>query len=150
MDLNRTDFLELSEELLDRGHRLRFAVKGGSMRPFLREGDLLEVERTTLEALRIGDLLVFRKAGEALTVHRYLGRRGDADQTVLIAKGDATRGYDEPINFSQVLGKVVCVYRRDRCISFAGLRHRLVNYCLAQLSPYRYYIIRFLRLFRRR
>ena len=39
----RTDFIELSKEVLDKGGCLRFRAGGGSMHPFVRDGDFLVV-----------------------------------------------------------------------------------------------------------
>ena len=60
------------------------SVKGTSMKPFLQEGDAVEVVRAEPEAVGRGDILVFMRSGE-LTVHRFLTRRGDR----FLEKGDA-------------------------------------------------------------
>jgi hypothetical protein len=59
-------------------------VKGTSMKPLLRDGDVIEVVRAAPESVGRGDILVFMRSGE-LTVHRFLTRRGDR----FLEKGDA-------------------------------------------------------------
>ncbi len=48
-------------------------VTTGSMRPFIREGDLLGVERCGHATLRPGDVVVFERSGR-MWAHRLLGR----------------------------------------------------------------------------
>lgn len=54
------------------------------MAPFLQPGDVIEVARCGACDLSIGDLVVFRRAGEVV-VHRLLATEGDR----FLEKGDA-------------------------------------------------------------
>lgn len=90
--------------LLENGARMRFAMRGRSMLPLLREPMVLEVERNA--PVRFGDVLVFR-GPEKTTAHRVIRRVPGA----WITGGDA-QGWCERVADADVLGRVVAV-RRD-------------------------------------
>lgn len=88
---------------------VRVAVSGSSMEPALRNGDTVEVVRTTRHELRRGDLVVFERAGE-VTVHRFLARKGDR----FLEKGDAhALGAWHP--WPEVLGRVIARWSEGAC-----------------------------------
>lgn len=91
--------------LLENGSRARFAMRGRSMLPLLREPMVLEVERNA--PVRFGDVLVFR-GPEKTTAHRVIRRVPGA----WITGGDA-QAWCERVPDADVLGRVVAV-RRDR------------------------------------
>ncbi|WP_343211042.1 S24/S26 family peptidase [Archangium violaceum] len=80
-------------------------IRGDSMWPSLRSGDLAGVE-PLVEAPRPGEVVLARFA-HALVVHRV--RRSDADTCVLL--GDNAWAEDPPLPRARVLGRV-CLVRR--------------------------------------
>lgn len=114
MNANRTDFLELSQELLDRGASLRFRAHGRSMHPFIENGNILVVEPLNGPSASIGDVIFYRRAEGSLTAHRLIKKNKDKDITVLITKGDSLRYFDPPIPMGQVMGKVIRIEDHDR------------------------------------
>lgn len=105
----------LVEEVLKSGRRVRFRATGGSMRPSIREGDILVVAPTRPDALSPGDI-VFSRVGRKLTAHRLVkviradapeGRAGAPFRVV--CRGDAACAPDLPLDPSQILGKVIAV-----------------------------------------
>ena len=44
ISLNRDEFAELALQILDDGNSLKFRAHGESMNPFIRNGDILEVQ----------------------------------------------------------------------------------------------------------
>jgi len=104
---------ELIVDLLSRGHAVQFQVHGDSMHPLIRENDTLHVEPS--RELRRGDVvLVLFDRG--LTAHRIIARRG----ATLVLRGDNAPAADDPIDESEVLGKVTCVLR-------GGKRHEVAR-----------------------
>ncbi|MFP4393664.1 MAG: hypothetical protein ACLFTI_00230 [Anaerolineales bacterium] len=97
----------LTEEL-DRPVRLR--VRGASMAPTLRPGDVVMVEPITDAALRLGDWVLVRGERENY-LHRYVGRRADR----VLTKGDAHRRLDPPWSPAAIRGRVTAAYRDDAC-----------------------------------
>ena len=91
--------------LLESGARTRFAMRGRSMLPLLREPMVLEVERNA--PVRFGDVLVFR-GPQKTTAHRVIRRVPGA----WITGGDA-QAWCERVADADVLGRVVAVRRDD-------------------------------------
>ncbi|HEX6087631.1 MAG TPA: S24/S26 family peptidase [Thermoanaerobaculia bacterium] len=98
------DASELIVDLLSRGHAVEFQVHGDSMYPVIRENDTLHVE--PLRSCARGDVVLVL-AERGLTAHRVISKRG----TTLILRGDNAPAADDPIEESQVLGKVTFVLR---------------------------------------
>ena len=99
---------DLLTEELDRPVRLR--VRGASMAPTLRPGDVVMVEPITDAALRLGDWVLVRGERENY-LHRYVGRRADH----ILTKGDAHRRLDPPWPPAAIRGRVTAAYRDDAC-----------------------------------
>ncbi len=93
---------------LDQPVRLR--VRGASMAPTLRPGDVVMVEPITDAALRLGDWVLVRGERENY-LHRYVGRRADR----VLTKGDAHRRLDPPWPPAAIRGRVTAAYRDDAC-----------------------------------
>jgi hypothetical protein len=102
-------FLDAAVELLGRsGVGGTFQVRGESMTPTLRAGDVVAVDFSR-GPLRRGDVVLFRRAGY-LTVHRLLGRtRAPDGRPCLRTRGDGRNGLDPPLDRSHVHGRVVAV-----------------------------------------
>jgi hypothetical protein len=77
--------------LLEAGRDCAVPVRGVSMFPFLRQGDLLHLGRATAEELRLGDLIAYRRE-EDLVVHRFAGRIRREGALWLRQKGDNLAG----------------------------------------------------------
>jgi signal peptidase I len=94
-------------------------TQGGSMQPLIPEGALIEVEPRGPEALRRGDVIVFR-SGEALVAHRLVGKTEAGGNLRFITRGDAASwGVRQEVAPEQVLGRVSAVHWRR------GLRLRI-------------------------
>ena len=101
------DATELIVDLLARGHAVQFQVHGDSMHPIIREHDTLHVE--PVRDFSLGDVVLVL-AERGLTAHRVIARRG----TTLILRGDNAPAADDPVEESQVLGKVTYVLRNGK------------------------------------
>jgi hypothetical protein len=106
-------------------------VQGSSMLPWIRHSDIAIVRRTSLEAVRTGDVVLFRR-GERLFAHRAVQTDRIAGQ--ILSKGDANRLCDGAISREELLGVVTCVFRNDRRIDLdSGLR-KVAARLAAQIS----------------
>jgi phage repressor protein C with HTH and peptisase S24 domain len=101
---------ELIVDLLARGHAVEFQVHGDSMYPVIRENDTLHVVPS--HDFRRGDVVLVL-AERGLTAHRVIARRG----TTLILRGDNAPAADDPVEESQVLGKVMYALRDGKRVS---------------------------------
>ena len=104
--MNATDLIV---DLLSRGHAAEFQVHGDSMYPVIRENDTLHVEPA--RTFTRGDVVLVL-ADRGLTAHRVIARKGPQ----LILRGDNTPAPDDPVEESQVLGRVTYVLREGKKI----------------------------------
>jgi hypothetical protein len=94
---------------LRRGNALRLRARGGSMLPFLRDGDLLRVEPAAVAGLGIGDVICYEPPAGGLCLHRVVAR----EKRGFVTRGDAL-AYVETVPDAAVLGVVTAVERRGR------------------------------------
>lgn len=76
-----------------------FEVQTGSMKPEINPGDWIIVKAT--QDINLKDIVTFRKDGEFIT-HRVIGTYNET----YVTKGDANTSKDDPIDKSQIVGKV--------------------------------------------
>jgi hypothetical protein len=121
---------ELAAQVLRRGERLRIKARGGSMLPFLRDGDVALVTPVAADGIDLGDVICYETLPGKLFVHRVIRRQRDR----LVAKGDALV-FTDLIDRTQLLGKVVAVERHGRVRRLDTRTARWLNRAIASLSP---------------
>ncbi len=131
LNLKREDFASIAYGVLGRGRILRFKAKGGSMSPFIRNGDVLEVVPFKGK-INIGDVVLCRSSYGNPVVHRVIHRNTES----IITKGDSVPGSDQSILSKQVLGRVVTVEKNGRYIRLDKPVGKLLNILLALISPF--------------
>lgn len=89
------------EELLSRGHAVRFQARGDSMFPLIHDADYLHVEPASDRPRRGEVVLVLADRG--LTAHRIVAVRAGT----IITRGDNAPDCDPPVPESRILGRVV-------------------------------------------
>lgn len=104
-------FSALTAELLVEGGGLRFRANGRSMKPFIRDGDILVIEKIDPADLRVGDVALFRSKGGSMLAHRVCRLEGSGDRVLWTTRGDALFMPDWPFGPSQLLGRVATVER---------------------------------------
>jgi signal peptidase len=129
------DFLELNEEILKRGNYLRFRIKGESMRPFLRDGQVVIVKRLDPSEMRAGDIIFLRFPPSQIVIHRLIKKTLENGKTVFLTKGDASFHFDPYVYSENILGKIVAIEKGQRYIKLDAPVARLKSI---------YYVKRFL------
>jgi len=123
-------------------------VTSTSMNPTLMEGDIVAWTPTTINDIKVGDVIVFKSyinwPGEKLVVHRVTAIRTDpvTGKPMLETKGDANQWTDqagphipEPyIREDHVVGKTISIGQQPLKIPFIGYIAILINGGLEQLS----------------
>jgi signal peptidase I len=138
------DFYELSKDVLARGACLRFQARGGSMRPLIRDGDILEVQPVEVAEVRVGDVIFFRGHRENMLAHRLVNKtRAEDGETKLIAKGDSASQFDRPVRPNQLFGKVISIERGQKrveldsgLIKLIGLLWAKVPFISSRIYPF--------------
>ncbi len=131
LNLKRGDFASIAQEVLGRGRILRFKAKGGSMSPFIRNGDVLEV-LPSKGKINLGDIILYHSSYGNSIIHRVIQRGKES----IITKGDSVPSSDQPIFSKQVLGRVVGVEKDGWCIRLDKPVGKLLNILLAIISPF--------------
>ena len=111
---------------LREGRVMRCTSRGGSMLPFLREGDVVEVVRA--RQFRIGDIVQVQNM-----LHRVVAKRNGR----VITKGDASSKLDPPVAPEEIMGRVVALERRGqvRRLDHLGARFLGLAWCLSSWIP---------------
>jgi signal peptidase I len=138
ISLNQDEFTELALQILDDGNSLRFRAHGESMNPFIRNGDILEVQPVSGDTCRRGDVLLCKFEGQRIVAHRVISIQGGKGQRSLVMKGDSALCKDGITNYEQVLGRVVSLEREGKEIRIDSTKHRLSALVWNYLAPYSY------------
>ena len=106
--------------------QLRLRVFGSSMAPALLPGDLVSVQRATLEEISMGEIVLFQRDNR-LFVHRVVGTHGNCvangtNESYLTTRGDRLLQDDPRVSSQELLGRVVSVERDNRCVEIATQR----------------------------
>lgn len=131
LNLKREDFASIAQEVLGRGRILKFKAKGGSMSPFIRNGDVVEVVPVKGK-INLGDIILYHSSYGNPVVHRVIQRNKGS----IITKGDSVPGSDQPILSKQVLGRVAAIEKNGWRIRLDRPMVRLLNILLATISPF--------------
>ncbi len=134
------EFYELGRALIESGRSFRLRVRGQSMFPWIRDGDVIEVVPVTMDQVRVGDIVFFRR-GRLLLAHRVIQRLADGETVQWVTRGDNHLEDDGPMDRpADLIGRVEKVYRGRRTIvldrSLVGMvgrlaaRHRAVHWVL--------------------
>jgi hypothetical protein len=121
-------FRQISEAMLAGGSAVRFRANGLSMQPNILDGDAVTIVPVSLDALRVGKV-VLAETDEQLKLHRITSiNRATA---VITTRGDASMEDDLPA--SKILGQLLEIERDGRVIRFSG-RHRIAQHTAARLA----------------
>lgn len=122
------------EQLLAEGRTIQFYPKGYSMYPLFVPGrDEAVVAPVRVEELRRGDVVLYRRDGSILVLHRIWKRKGERFYLV----GDNQKEIEGPLRPDQMKGILVEVIRRGRHISADNLVYRAASGFWLFLRPLR-------------
>jgi hypothetical protein len=136
MNCPRANFAELSKEILGKGNCLRFQACGGSMHPFIKNGQIIQVRPTKISEINSGDIIFYRNLDDRMIVHRVIKKYRKNGKIVLLTKGDSTSEFDEYVYPENILGKVVAIEKNNKAIRIDKGLLKWVNTFLAKFSPF--------------
>ena len=115
--LSNAGQLELVRAAMEQDVSLRMTVRGFSMTPFIRDGDVLLIDPLRDQPLCMGEVVAaVLPPGERLVVHRLVSRSSGG----WLIRGDNCPEADGMVEPQAVLGRVVRV-ARDGCLMRAGM-----------------------------
>jgi signal peptidase I len=126
------DSAEIAAALQRRGH-ICLRVQGASMLPWVRPGDIARIRQVSMDAIRCGDVVLFRRENR-LFVHRIIEKGGAMDALAFRTKGDAHPTCDGMVEQQDLLGRVVRLYRRGRRIDLDAPGQMALALLISQLS----------------
>jgi ATP-binding cassette subfamily B protein len=113
-ELNNS-LLDFAETLLDENRTLSIRMKGFSMYPTLKAGDIGMLDKCSPEELKIGDIVVF-KAHDKLIAHRLTDVFHKNEVRMFMTKGDKNLYKDAPFTGDALVGKITLFQRGNRTI----------------------------------
>jgi signal peptidase I len=135
----------LAEEIVRTFGEVRLRVFGTSMVPAILPGDLVTVQRATLQEISVGEVILYFRQSR-LFVHRVVGRSStDAlERSSLITRGDRLLHDDDPPVFAiDLLGRVVHLERDHRVVELrAGAMNPLLDRALQSSERATYLYLR--------
>jgi signal peptidase I len=123
----RQEFYDLYKSLLDKAESFRIQVKGGSMFPFIRSGDWIELfPIKEISNVKKGDIILFVKEG-CFYVHRLIRKKGG----FFVTKGDFSSYEDGNITEKDILAKVLYVQRNNSKLCLDSQLNRAISLIIA-------------------
>jgi ribosomal protein S18 acetylase RimI-like enzyme len=120
LSLSSRGQIELLRALMEHQTPLRTRVRGFSMGPFIRDGDVVTIVPVTCRQPGVGDVVAcVPPETERLVVHRLVAR----EDTGWVLRGDNSLESDGVVGGDSILGTVTRVERNGREIAF-GEGHR--------------------------
>ncbi len=120
---------DLIREAIERNGTLKFRLKGTSMRPFLREGDILTVSALRSQKISVGDLVIYHD-GMSITCHRVFRTFKNNFQL----KADAAMTADEFLKKGRLMGKVVELQKGGLILNMNNNAGRIANMVISRAS----------------
>ena len=125
---------KIARQTLDRwiksGTRNRISISGNSMRPFMNDGSLVEVEYGR-HSVKKGNIVVYLR-DDRLICHRVLRVVKEGEKTFYLTKGDAAVRFDKPlVSEKEIAGVVRAIIRRNKTARVTGLNWRLLGKLMA-------------------
>jgi signal peptidase I len=114
----------MENKIYFRNGLLGVRLKGTSMGPFVRDGDMVIIKKITSDKIRVGDIILYR-IGEDFFAHRVLKRIAN---NLFALKADAVTGIDRNVRVEEVIGKVVCIARGNRAANLQSSKWYIMNY----------------------
>ncbi len=117
-------FYPLMLEAFEEGKTFSFPVKGTSMRPLLKNGDIVTLKKFDGNA-KVGDILFFRRKDLAFVLHRV---RKIKDGKLYIV-GDHQTGLEEVL-YDMVIGIAINYKKakKDKIYNMKGVKYSLYKF----------------------
>lgn len=116
MNLSLSILMPIISEALGRGQNVRIVVNGESMRPFIANGDVVELMAPRNPAT--GDIILIRRSEDDYLLHRVVV----VIKPMFFVRGDSQRCVEGPFANSDIIGKVRVSIRNGKV---RNLNHEL-------------------------
>ena len=131
--MQTNELYELSGELLNSNQQVKLKVGGYSMFPFLKNGDIITLQKCKASDLKTGDVVGF-KTGNKWIAHRLIKKSKVNNKLFLLTKGDTCRHKDPLFTEENYIGKVVSFSRKSKEFNLNNSFLKFVGILIARLS----------------
>lgn len=122
------------EKILASGNPVQVKPQGDSMYPLLVSGrDWAILEPVSGECCKRGDVVLYRRDGSVLVLHRVWKKRADGFYMV----GDGQTPVEGPLRADQIRAVMTGMVRKGKQISVKNLSYRLYACIWLRLRPFR-------------
>jgi signal peptidase len=135
LTMQNRDFFLVAQEFLGQGKHVRFLLKGNSMLPFLRQGDLVCLHAATAGDLRLGEVVLVNWKGSFI-LHRLVF----ATARYLYLAGDNNLFRIEKVQRDCVIARVIWAQRAVRPLAYLGGWGRFLGLLWFASRPIRWII----------
>jgi hypothetical protein len=102
-------------DTLGNGKDLKIVISDKDMRPAFEPGDTVTIKQSTIDMIRVGDL-VFYRLGSSLVLRRVIRSVIKPGDTFVITKAETSKTPEKSVKASQIVGKVVKLERKGKNI----------------------------------
>jgi signal peptidase I len=102
----------IADELLEAGTSVRIEAGGYSMYPVIKPGNSIVIRPVSASDLKPGMIIAWRRDND-MVVHRLVSIYDAGGRTMYLTRGDSSPAFDDPVEFSEIAGRVEAVYRAD-------------------------------------
>lgn len=134
--LDNASFFKEVESIINENLKVTFYVKGGSMRPFIQDGDTVQIGSLSPGRLRCGDIVLAHTVFGVL-LHRVVSVRGDKIYLV----GDANRRREQT-TYDGIIGILDAAWRGKRDLKINTPCMRMLAFLWYGLRPFRGHLLR--------
>ena len=132
--ISNEDYFAEVQRMLDQGKEVRIRIKGGSMRPFIEDGDTVVLQAYQGEPLALGSN-VLAKDRDKYLFHRFVGKKNGQ----FVLAGDGNLVLREYVDKAAIVAIASMHYRKD------SLKGKAIDSIGARLGGLAWYHIRLLR-----
>ena len=125
--------LDFSIQLIEEKGKIYLRLSGFSMFPFLKEGDVALIKKVEINALKIGDVIVF-KQDQKMVAHRLMALKKNGENNILTTKGDTSKNNDPIFTKKEYVGKIISYNRKGKKITITTKFYELIGRIIVKTS----------------
>ena len=136
LDRNSELFDRISVDLLQTGYALRFTAQGPSMKPLIREGDIVLIEPIGSKQVNLSEIVFFVNQQSKTVLHRVLSKKKTGGKYLFLLKGDQVAKADGYFEHSNIKGRLKGLERAGSYLSLDKPAFKVLNWLAYFRSRY--------------
>ena len=129
-----------TKRLLEKGIKVTLKVKGNSMLPFIH-GNRDSVELISSNTYQAGDIVLAEVKKDHFVLHRIISIDGNEPDSSVVLMGDGNIKGTEKCQRKDLIGKVECIYKKNKQIDPNSEKERKKARQWQRLLPIRRWIL---------